>query len=235
MFSETFRVRFSECDTEGKLTFPALVNFFQDVAGDHYYFAGYDFFRIRRMGFYWVILSWDIEVLQYPRADDTVTVNTFINRSNKNFCVRSFELKSKEGDVLARATSNWVICSAQTDRMACVPQELINAVTIDEYAPMKRMSLTFHAGEFALPPVSFPVTRHHLDLNGHINNVNYIRFLLDEVDKSASVKRLQIYYLAATREGETLSIFSRTEENKRVFQTKNQSGEVKTEACMMLM
>ena len=235
MFSEKFRVRFSECDSAGKLTFPALVNFFQDVACDHYLDAGYGTFRVRGMGYYWVLLSWDIEIESLPLADTTVEVITYVNRNTKNFAVRSFEMKDEAGNILTRATSNWVICDVKTDHMTTVPQELIDAITIDAYAPLPRMPLTIHIGELPQTPITvFPVTRKHLDLNGHINNVNYIRFLLDELDRTRSVRRLQICYLAASHEGEHLSIFRREEDGSFAFRTKNESGECKTEARIWL-
>ena len=236
MFSEKFKIRFSECDSTGKLTFPALVNYFQDVAGDHYYFANYSISKIREMGYYWVILSWDIEVERFPLSDETVEVFTFVNRITKNFCVRSFEMREETGTVLARATSNWVICDSGSDRMTAIPQVLIDVIQADGYTPMKRMPLSLDIKKSTLAPIcSFPVTRRHLDLNGHINNVNYIRFLLDELDRSHEVKRLQICYLAAAREGENLSIFTeRDNDGSAVFQIKNENGERKTEAKILL-
>lgn len=231
MFEEKSNVRFSECDSNGRMTFQSLVNRFQDVSSSHYRESGYGTFITRALGYYWILLSWDIEVERYPLVDDMVTCRTYVRFRPQYFSVRSFEMFDEDGTVIARATTNWSICDIERNRLSAIPQVLIDALEHDAYDALPMLSLTNRLERLAFTPIrSFPVENKHLDVNRHVNNVHYIRFSLDELDPASVIRKARIYYSNAAWEGEMLTISSCEHEGTTVLRTASadQEDNIKT-------
>ena len=67
----------------------------------------------------------------------------------------------------------------------------------------------------------FEVTKHHLDVNGHVNNVQYVRMAMDYLPADRHVKEMRaeykkqafpgdVFYPAVTLDGDTAVISFRT-------------------------
>ena len=60
------RVRYSEIDEDGKLTLPAILNYFQDCCTFHSEDVGLGMKKLRKIHRGWVLSSWQIIVERYP-------------------------------------------------------------------------------------------------------------------------------------------------------------------------
>ena len=231
MYEEKNHVRFSECDVNGQMTFQSLVNRFQDISTAHYRDVGYTTFITRGLGYYWILLSWDIEVDRYPSVDELVTIRAYVKFRPQYFSIRSYEMLGENGEVIARATTNWGICDVKKSGLIAIPQILIDALELDEVETLPRLSLINRLEHLPFALVrSFPVEPRHLDINRHVNNVHYIRFSLDELDPAASIRKARIYYSNAAREGEMLTVSRCEVDGTIVFRTASadQEDNIKT-------
>ena len=71
------RVRYSETGVDGKLTLPALVNYFQDCSTFHSESLGLGWKYLSSRKKAWMLSSWQIEVKRYPSMGENITVKTW--------------------------------------------------------------------------------------------------------------------------------------------------------------
>ncbi len=222
MFSQKVQVRFSECDCNGQMTFQNVVRHFIDIGHFHDVSQGYNVVDREKQGFYWVILSWDLEVDRYPQMNEWLTVATYVHFQPQYFCVRFFEMKDEAGTVVARGTTNCCFCDTETNQAKKIPADVMEKFAGDDYASMPKLSLinTLEQHTFTLKR-TFTVDRQYLDVNRHINNLSYLCFIMNELEPEDTVRKARIYYSFPGKEKEELAIYECSIDGTRVFRTAN--------------
>ena len=194
MFSFTSNIRFSEVDSDKKLTLTSLINYFQDCTIFHSesLHAGFEYLEPRHKA--WVLSSWQVVIHRLPSFGETVLVGTWPYGFSSLSGDRNFVLKTEAGEILVVANSFWVFTDTQTGRPSKLDSDYVSMYPMEppydmEYAPRK----------IALPQeytteTSFPVTRHHLDTNRHVNNAQYIRMAEDYLPAGFEVGEFRAEY-----------------------------------------
>ena len=78
MYTFDSRIRYSETDSEGKLTLCALINYFQDCSTFQSEDIGRGLQFLKEHDLAWVLCSWQIVVDRYPKMGEKVTIGTFL-------------------------------------------------------------------------------------------------------------------------------------------------------------
>jgi acyl-ACP thioesterase len=174
MYTFDGRIRYSECDSEGNLTLPALLDYFQDCSTfqSEDLGVGIEFLKARNL--VWVLASWQIDVLSTPRLLDEVEIGTFPYEFKGFLGYRNFFMRSKDGDYLAKANSLWSLLHIDTGKPAQIPEEVSKA-----YVREPKLSMDYRPRKILMPeggksesPIL--IKKHHLDTNKHVNNGKYI-------------------------------------------------------------
>jgi acyl-ACP thioesterase len=178
---ESFRVRSYEVDTRERLTPRALCAYLQEAAGLHAAALGASMARLRESGLAWVLHRLRVEIDEYPRQGEAVEVVTWPSRFDRVVADREFEVCDERGRRLAAATSRWAVADLRLRRPVRMPEFILAIGGEDRPAPV---ALT--RGE--LPAVSAPavgktfaVRRSDLDVVHHVNNTQYVGWLLETV------------------------------------------------------
>ncbi|GMY18474.1 palmitoyl-acyl carrier protein thioesterase, chloroplastic [Fagus crenata] len=134
-------------------------------------------------------------------------IDTWVGASGKNGMRRDWLIRSQAtGHVFARATSTWVMMNQQTRRLSKMPEEVRAEVTpwfiekqaIKEDCPEKIVKLDSNARymDSNLKP-----KRSDLDMNHHVNNVKYVRWMLETIpDEILESHKLSTIILEYRRE-----------------------------------
>ena len=85
MYSFKSRVRFSETDLEGIITFGNIVNYMQDCSAFHSEDLGVGIQELKKHNKTWMISSWYIEILRYPIFGEEIEIITSPYSFNKVF------------------------------------------------------------------------------------------------------------------------------------------------------
>lgn len=118
---------------------------------------------------------------------EIVEIDTWVGASGKNGMRRDWLIRSQAtSQVYARGTSTWVMMNQQTRRLSKMPEEVraeispwfIEKYAIKEDAPEKISKLDDKAKYMNsdLKP-----KRSDLDMNHHVNNVKYLRWMLETI------------------------------------------------------
>ncbi len=178
----TFRVRYYECDPAGRLRPASLLRYMQETAFDASAAAGYGIARYEAMGRIWLVRETELEVLRLPGYGDRLAVTTWVADFRRVRSRRAYEFRLAEsGEMIARATTDWVFLDRSTLRPALIPPEMKAAFFpkgVPEAAPARR--------RFPQPPPPDGESRcrrrvqwSDLDQAGHVNNAVYLDYIED--------------------------------------------------------
>ena len=174
MYCFNSRVRYSECDHKGRLSLEALLNYFQDCSTFHSEDIGVGLAYVKEHGIVWVLSSWQIDVLRYPDLCEEIEIGTFPYEFKGCFGYRNFIMKTKEGEVLARANTLWTLLNLNTMKPARLTPRMQEAYVLEEKLEMRYEDRKVHLAEHGRNEEEIQVKKHHLDTNNHVNNGQYV-------------------------------------------------------------
>lgn len=212
-YEKKFEVLSFQIDPQGHLRWSALGDLMQEIAWKHA--DSKDFGQnLFDQGYHWVLSRISIQVRQFPSWGEVVTVKTAGRGINKLFALREFLVEDLAGNILATAMSAWLLLDSNSKR----PQRPNEILPAELFPPQVKL-----LPEKLTPPKSmekgqtFVVRPSDLDMNNHVNNVSYIRWVEDFCAASGiQFSGLEINYLAEALLNETVAIYMAEEEDNRI-------------------
>lgn len=214
-FEKEFEVLSFQIDPSGKLRWSALADLLQEVAWKHA--DSRDFGqKLFDQGFMWVLSRFDIQVNEMPSWGDIIKIETAGRGINKLFALREFRVSNKE-KVLAKAMSAWLLLDIDKKRPQrpekVLPSELFQPNLDEKILPEK-----VPAPNHSIVARNFHVNYSDLDMNNHVNNVSYIRWIEDFcMEINFPFRSLLINYQSEALLGENIEINFEKDFNKCVI------------------
>lgn len=188
------KVRYSEIDHRGRMTLPALINYFQDSSIFHSESVGRGMQALREEGKAWVLSYWQVIVHRYPKLGETVVTGTFATGFKGFFGNRNFYMNDGTARQIACANSVWVFIDLKTGR-PCRPA----SSDIAPYGQARPLDMVYEDRKIILPDTferreSFPVRKYHIDTNEHVNNCQYVQMAMEMLPGDLKVRQLRADY-----------------------------------------
>jgi medium-chain acyl-[acyl-carrier-protein] hydrolase len=205
--SETFRARYYEVGPDGCITIQALSNYFQEAASNHATELGAGMGELMDKGQSWMLSRFFIQISRFPGWKNPVTIDTWPAGNERMYAMRLFRLRCGEAEI-GFGSSAWLLIDLERRR----PLRPDFVRGFDVRGP--EIGLEKKLPDKIDPPAecpwqrTFTVRASDLDMNRHVNNVNYIDWALEALPPdtrgSSRLRRLQIDYLAECHEGDTV-------------------------------
>ena len=188
------RVRYSEIDHTGKMTLPALINYFQDCSTFHSEEVGLGMGRLKADRKAWVLSYWQVIVERYPELGERIVTGTFPTEFKGLYGNRNFYMKDEQGKQLACANSIWVFMDLEKGRPTRPAKE-----HIEPYGTEEPLDMPYEGRKILMPEECedmepFPVRRYHIDTNEHVNNCQYVQMALEMLPREMSAGQLRVDY-----------------------------------------
>ena len=194
MYAFDSRIRYSETDSEGRLTLNALLNYFQDCSTFHSEDVGLGIGYMKEIGQVWVLSAWQIVVNRYPQLGEKVRIVTLPYELKAFLGYRNFAMLYEKGEYIAKANSLWSLLDVTTGKPVIVNEAMRKGYVADEkldmdYAPRK---ITVPEGGQLLE--SIVVKKHHLDTNHHVNNGQYVNIAMEYLPDDFVIRQMRAEY-----------------------------------------
>lgn len=212
-FEHKFEIGFRDVGKGNILTNKGLLGFLDDIAGMHSNLVGYGANDIDRTGITWVLLNWKVRIFKRPCYGESVLVKTWARDTIKFYTFRDFEVYNESGDLVAIATTKWVLLDAKTMRLTKISEEMIN-----KYEP--ELTRVFEGetevNKIDIPQefsnmISYSVKRKDIDINKHVHNTYYLDFayeaLPEDVYENRNLNNFEILYKKEIKLGESIKCF----------------------------
>lgn len=194
MYTFDSRIRYSEVDSDGKLTMAALINYFQDCSTFQSEDLGVGVSYLKEAHLVWVLCSWQIVVERYPVLGEKITVGTQPYDLKGFLGYRNFAMMDGQGNYIAKANSLWSLLNTETGRPTAVPE-----IMIERYTRAPRLEMDYSSRKIAIPEggveqEALTVKKQHLDTNHHVNNQQFLDMAMDFLPESFCIGQVRAEY-----------------------------------------
>lgn len=204
MYSFNSRIRYSEIDSDYKLTLGGLTNYFQDCSVFHSESAGLGTEYLVDNHLAWVLSFWQICIEEMPKLNDEVVISTWPYDMSAFWGLRNFTMTGTEGRRLAYANSVWVLVDTDTWKPTKVPEEMAEKYGIDKQLEMDCSPRKIKIPEGLEDAGSIIVPSYFIDTNQHMNNEKYIMLAMDELEPGREIREIRVEYRKEAKLGDTI-------------------------------
>lgn len=209
VYERFFHVEICDIDTNNKLTNYGILRMMQEIGASHSDSLGISINHLNEMPYTWLLLNWKLKVFSRPAWNSKLLVKTWPTSSDKLFAYRDFEILTESNQLVAQATSKWVLININTLSVEKPSKEII-----DVYKPFSPSAFEEPISKLKEPNEyeyisNYTITRNDLDINGHANNLSYLKIAInilpDDVYENIDFKNLEIMYKKECKLGDELS------------------------------
>ena len=210
MFLEhNFYIGFRDVDFKNNLKIKSALSYLEDIAGIHSNMAGYGLLDIEKNKKTWVLINWKLEFIRRPKYSENLRIKTWSCGAEKIYANRDFLVYDEKNELVAKATSKWVLIDIENMGIAKLTDEILNA-----YSPEKdrvfeeKIEKLREPNEF-LNSLEVKITKDMLDINGHVHNINYIDFVTQimPIETMQNAKSVEVLYKKEIRDVEKIKCF----------------------------
>lgn len=217
IFEKNLTVYTSHCDRSAKMGTPNAFTIFMDLATEHANELGVGADELSKKGLIWVASKTKAVFFDRPSMTQNVTISTWPERPERIRFNRHYAIKS-ENELLIAGKTEWAIIDKQSGRPQKADEIYPNELDFCDEAPVtdafSRIDANFENCELLQ---HYKVKSIDIDLYGHMNNVSYVRAIMecfssDELEEM-NIKSFEINYRIPCFEGDVLDIYKRNTEN----------------------
>lgn len=207
----TFKIRSYECGANSTATLAHVCNYLQEAASlnaEELEFSKSDFDE-RGENISWVLTRLAVKMMRYPTWEEEITVLTYPRVGRKIVAWRDFEIIGSDGETIGLATSEWMLINLSTRKIVPIPQNVLAAADFGLESVLGPQPFTtrlkFPENAEIKSAGPFKAQYSHIDMNGHVNNVHYIEWLLEPLE-SAEVSSIEIIFRSETLAGDEVRV-----------------------------
>jgi len=225
---EEFKIKTYDCGVNGKIKISNLMQYLQEIAANHAEALGFGFKALNQLKGYWALSNIRIEIEKLPEWNERVIIRTWPSGHSRLLAMREFVGSNETGEGIFKASSEWMIL----DKVTTKPMNLMH---LD--LPLPKEEERVLSGEMKrLQPRSGydfsgrqRVPYSAIDLNGHVNNTEYVKWAMDEIRRVCpaefNVAAIQSTYLSEVFEGDEVDIFLSRDSDDRMNAAIRKSGQ----------
>jgi acyl-ACP thioesterase len=208
-----------ECGPDGKMRHFHLMKHFQEIASMHAERMGLGMGWMMKNGLIWVLVDMRLGIVRMPRWKESCTIYTIPSGYDSLRAFREFIVTDGEENQIVKGSSVWMVLDMKKKRP--MPTE-----DLDFNFPKdgkRNFSGILRSG---MPDSmdligDLVVEESSIDLNGHVNNTEYVRWAVDSIRRTETtpppLNNLLMSYKAEVFKGDTIRILSDFIQNKLII------------------
>ena len=210
----SWAVRTYECGPDGVATMASVCNWLQEAASlnaESLAFSKSDFDAAGE-NISWVLTRLKVRIARFPKWEEKVSILTFPRGGRRIVAYRDFVLTGADGVELGRATSEWMLIDLASRKIVAIPDGVFaaaNTVREPVFGDEPFAKLRWDCKAESPDALAFRARRGDIDLNGHVNNVHYVEWLMEGRPEAAGpCHEIDIVFKSETLAGEEVRVES---------------------------
>src|SRR5699024_8020013 len=206
-FKCDLEIPYYDCNKYGDVTATAILKYLGETSLKHSDYIGWNFDRLVSRGYGWILNRWKVEIKDYPKARERITIETWTSRFYKFYANREFIIYDSNNNIIGKASTVWIFMNIKKGRPDRIPQDIYKDYDlIDEilfvYFDNFKDDISIDRS------LDFRTRRSDIDYNNHVNNVKYLDWILEvvpeEVYKDYILREFEILYNQEVTYGDIL-------------------------------
>jgi len=210
-------IRHHECDSRGELKLHCLLDRLQDAAAEHAATLNVGMDELAEMQLIWVLSRLKIQLLRPLTLGEALEVITYPCGIQRIFAHRCYDLRI-DGQRVGTGGSFWLPVNIKANRPVAakkvLPPEIMDLPDVEKFFPDMDKLPDADGGNSAV----FKVGAGDIDLNRHLNNAVYTRWIADMLGAryqcdAVRVTEIQLNYLSSGQFGENIILHCQSDDN----------------------
>jgi len=193
IFVDDEKVKGYDVDMFQRATIPSMVFKMHESAMQHVLKVGVSAKELAPRKLAWVLHQQYFEFFRQPDLGEALRVTTYPTGLERIFTFRDFKLLDQKNQILAQASSSWILMNTETRKMSKYPEDIESLlIPSNEFEKLPRPPRMKFKIENPIYEKEFHVGFHDLDFNEHLSNFFYFRWMLDTLpNEFLKTKQLQ--------------------------------------------
>ena len=210
IWKEKFRITHSLVAPDGFASIHGLAYCLQETAVNHASAARLGYDELIKLNLAWVVTRQLIKLYKIPELNERITVETWAAGMTDSIAVRDFNILNKDQEILGICRTSWMLIDLKLRRPVRIPGDMRDLLPehpqrLKENIVLDKISL---ADDTYGKSSTYHVVYSDLDMNHHVNNINYLKWVLDDFEYSFRQKyrlgSIEINFLAEAIFGDKL-------------------------------
>ena len=234
LWERKYILRANDFDKFNRIKPSAVLELFQDAAGQHAEEIGVGFDAMIQQQYLWVLTRIKFKILSGPMKYQKIFVKTWPLEPNKLIYRREYSIENEQGKKLIVGSSEWVVMHSEKRRLIADPNMYPFTDGFHTEKMFENKFMKVPNFETDARPRIINAGFSELDANNHVNNTKYANYVLDACapTKTDVLSEFQIDYRKEVLEGNQLGIYAIREDNVCLAKGVNDNGEIMF-ACKM--
>lgn len=212
IYKRKYHVDLRDVDFTKKLRLSNLFSLFQDIASLASENLGIGIETLEeQFGVAWILTRIRVEMLRYPSWDEEISIETWPLEPNKIEFDRDYLVKDKNGNIIIKAVSKWVIMDIKERKLRRTgligiqyPEKITKRAMDGKLEKLKNFGKL-------IPAYDKVIGYSDIDFNGHLNNSKYVDYIMDcfpvEDHVHHSIKTIDLHFKNEALPGETIRLW----------------------------
>ena len=215
-YRENYTIRSYDANFLGELKLNNLLQYLQEIAGNHAHELNLGYHHLIDRDMTWLLSRMHVKIDSMPVWRDDISISTWAKGQKKLYAIRDFTIAqggASRADLppLIAATSAWILWDIKNKKPIIPTTELAGIEFCEEPAisqfPAKLSAPTKGKGDLK---TTRQVDFDEIDLLGHVNNTQYIKWILNSYDldfyRKNRIVEFQINYLQEAKYRDQIEI-----------------------------
>ena len=182
IWKESFKITHYFVNPDGLASIQGLSYCLQETAVNHATAGKIGYEELIKNNQAWVLSRQMIKLYRIPRMSDKIIVESWVHQSAETLSIRDFHILDAEGNILGLARTSWMMIDLGIRKPVRIPADLRKNFPhfpgrIREDLPLEKIPLVRKKPDDLIP---FRVVYNDLDMNHHVNNIQYLKWVLDD-------------------------------------------------------
>lgn len=202
IYEKKFVVSIPDIGENNLLTNDAILRYLQEIAALHSDLCGFGLNQVDSNHLTWILLNWKYKVFSRPKWNTTLLIKTWCRKSEKLYSYRDFEIYDENQNLVAIATSKWLLFNIQKNAIQLITPEIMACYETYDKSVFSTFTEKLKEPESYDTKTSFYFQRRDVDTNHHVNNISYLRMAYEilpaPIYASCDFREIEIMYKKET-------------------------------------
>ena len=226
IYRNDYKIGIEDIGVNSEATNKALLAIMQDVSALHSASIGYGVFEIETKKRAWMLLDWKMKVIKRPKYNDEIKAETWSRKVERLYAYRDFQLKDKDGNIIAIGTSRWIFVDTDRRRPVRLTADIVDlyeSETDKSVFPEEIKDIEYE--EDYIFKKEYYIQRRDIDINEHMHNLSYLdmayEILPDDIYKNKIFDNVRIVYKKEIVYGENIECYYSQHNDKYIITAKS--------------
>ncbi|MCF6515666.1 acyl-ACP thioesterase [Lactobacillus sp. S2-2] len=179
-YEEKHHVNYYECNSNEEVNLSMVLELINLASQNHGETLNQTNKAVQKIGVTWVVVQYYMEIKRLPKIKEDIILKTESTSYNKYFADRKFWIKDENRNDLVVIDSLWVTMDMETRKMVKIPPEVVLPFRGEEVKRIPKLPKIKRKDENINElKKSYHIRFSDIDWNGHVNNANYIEWMVD--------------------------------------------------------